>query len=102
MKRLLRRLIVFASALGLMMALNVGAAFADHPGPAFDDANAIADGGGPPPAAAAETPGAIPVGTALGFNPALPQDQQGHAGLRNSQGFGNLARNPNCPLHYQS
>ena len=100
MKRLLRRLIVFVSALGLVMALNVGAAFADHgdnPNSPFAEAQAIADAGGPPPVAAATTPGAIPVGTALGFDPAGPND---HPGLMNSNGFDNLSHNPNCPLHY--
>ena len=102
MKKRMRRLVVFAGVLGLVMAVNVGVASADHgnnPNSPFAEAEAIADGTGPTSAvAAATTPGAIPVGTALGFSPAGPND---HPGLVHSNGFQNLSRNPNCPLHYQ-
>ncbi len=102
MRRLMRRLIVIGSVTGLLMALNVGVALADHgdnPNSPFAEAEAIADGSGPASAAAAATtPGSIPVGTALGFSPAGPND---HPGLVHSNGFQNLKRNPNCPLHYQ-
>ena len=105
MRRLLRRLIFIAGVTGLVMALNVGVAWAHHgdnPNSPFAEAEAIADGTGPTSGvAAATTPGAIPVGTALGFDPRLPQEEQGHPGLRNSKGFQNLVNNPNCPLHYQ-
>ena len=103
MKRRLRRLIVFGGVVGLVMVFNVGVASADHPGPPFVDANTIADGSGPTSGvAAATTPGNIPVGTALGFVPGLPPEDQDHPGLQHSQGFvPNLSRNPNCPLHYQ-
>ena len=105
MRRLMRRLIVIGSVTGLLMALNVGVALADHgdnPNSPFAAAEAIADGTGPTSGvAAATTPGSIPVGTALGFDPRLSQEEQGHPGLRNSKGFQNLKRNPNCPLHYQ-
>ena len=101
MRRLMRRLIVIGSVTGLLMALNVGVALADHgdnPNSPFAAAEAIADGTGPTSGvAAATTPGSIPVGTALGFDPDGPND---HPGLQNSQGFDNLSRNPNCPLHY--
>ena len=102
MKRRLRRLLVFAGVLGLLMVLNVGAAWATHgdnPNSPFAEAEGIADGTGPTSAiAAATTPGSIPVGTALGFSPAGPND---HPGLVHSNGFQNLVHNPNCPLHYQ-
>jgi hypothetical protein len=104
MKRRLRRLIVFGGVVGLVMVFNVGVASADHPGPPFVDANEISnDMPGPTSGdAAAETPGNIPVGTALGFQPGVDPEFQDHKGLQNSQGFvPNLARNPNCPLHYQ-
>ena len=104
MKRRLRRLIVFAGVVGLLMVVNMGAASADHPGPPFEDANTISnDLPGPISAEAAlTTPGSIPVGTALGFQPGVLPEDQDHPGLQNSQGFvPNLARNPNCPLHYQ-
>ncbi len=96
MKKQLRRLIVFASALGLMMALNVGAAFADHPGEPFVDANAF---GGHHHLAAAQTPGSAPVGTALGFVPGGPQTHPGLINMSDSAVAG-IAHNPNCPLHY--
>jgi hypothetical protein len=104
MKRRLGRLIVFAGVVGLFMVLNAGVASADHPGPPFEDANTISiDAPGPISAeAAGTTPGNIPVGTALGFQPGVPPAEQNHPGLQHSQGFvPNLARNPNCPLHYQ-
>ena len=97
MRKLMRRLIVIGSVTGLLMALNVGVALADHgdnPHSPFAEAEELA---GSPPEKAALTPGAIPVGTALGFDPAGPND---HPGLQNSNGFDNLSRNPNCPLHY--
>jgi 2-keto-3-deoxy-galactonokinase len=105
MKRRLTRLIVFAGVVGLVMVVNVGMASADHGANAapFAEADAIADGTGPTSGvAAATTPGSIPVGTALGFVPGLPPEEQDHPGLQHSQGFvPNLSRNPNCPLHYQ-
>ena len=107
MKRRLRRLLVFAGVLGVLMVLNVGAASASHgdnPNSPFAEAEGISNGApGPISGEAAETtPGSIPVGTALGFVPGLAPELQDHPGLQNSQGFvPNLARNPNCPLHYQ-
>jgi hypothetical protein len=99
MRRLLRRMAVLGSVVGVVMALNVGVALA-HDAPPFAEAELIADGSGPKSAqAAATTPGAIPVGTALGFSPGGPNT---HPGLVHSNGFENLSRNPNCPLHYQS
>ena len=102
MRKLMRRLIVIGSVTGLLMALNVGVALADHgdnPNSPFAAAEAIADGTGPTSGvAAATTPGAIPVGTALGFTGSVGPDD--HPGLQNSKGFQNLSRNPNCPLHY--
>jgi len=121
MKKLLGGSVVFAGVLGLVMALSVGVASADH-GDAnenspFAEAEAIADfanctttdvasceedpnPGGPPPWAEAgsTTPGAIPVGTALGFTGVVTPDS--HPGLVHSNGFQNLSHNPNCPLHY--
>ncbi len=97
MRRLMRRLIVIGSVTGLLMALNVGVALADHgdnPNSPFAEAEELA---GSPFEKASITPGSIPVGTALGFDPDGPND---HPGLQNSQGFDNLSRNPNCPLHY--
>lgn len=105
MRKRLRRLIIFAGVMGLVMAVNVGVASATHGENAapFAEADGIADG--TPPlsgAAAATTPGSIPVGTALGFVPGLPPEDQAHPGLQHSQGFvPNLSHNPNCPLHYQ-
>ncbi len=107
MRKLMRRLIVIGSVTGLLMALNVGVALAHHgdnPNSPFAEAEAIANGGdepGPPPPhveAALTTPGSIPVGTALGFTGSVGPDD--HPGLQNSNGFQNLSRNPNCPLHY--
>ena len=98
MRKLMRRLIVIGSVTGLLMALNVGVALADHgnnPNSPFAEAEALA---GSPPEKAATTPGAIPVGTALGFTGSVGPDD--HPGLQNSKGFQNLSRNPNCPLHY--
>ena len=99
MKKLLRRLIVFAGVLGLLMALNVGMASA-HP----DNAPF---GNSPDPA-----PGFAPVGSHI-----VSPDAPGHPGADN--GFGRihnpdgshstnfenpaiigLSQNPNCPLHY--
>ena len=98
---------MFAGVLGLLMVLNVGAAFASHGdnAPPFAEAEFIADGGdvpGPPPAnveAALTTPGSIPVGTALGFSPTGPNDHPAliHMSVRT---LAALANNPNCPLHY--
>jgi hypothetical protein len=78
-KRRLRRLIVFAGVLGLVMAMNVGAAFA-HPenAPFTDDPN-----------------GAVvfaPVGSVL--QPSVGT----HPG--NNGAFVGIDNNPNCPLHY--
>jgi hypothetical protein len=72
MRRLLRRLIVFASVLGVVMALNVGVAFAH------------------------EVPGGAtaPVGSNIsdsGFENGF--------GNPNSNAFVAIARNPRCPLH---
>ncbi len=108
MKRRLRRLIVFAGVLGLLMVLNVGAALAFHGDNAepFAEAEGISIGAPGPEsgAAAGTTPGNIPVGTALGFVPGLPPEDQEHPGLVHGgvNGFQNLSHNPNCPLHYQS
>jgi hypothetical protein len=101
-----RRLIFFGGVLGLLMVLNVGAALAHHGDNAepFAEAESIADGTGPTSGvAAATTPGSIPVGTALGFVPGLPPEDQEHPGLVHGgvNGFQNLSHNPNCPLHYQ-
>ena len=110
MRRLLRRLIVFASVLGLVTALNVGVAFANHgdnPNSPFAAAEKIADGVGEPPPepppplhvqAALATPGAIPVGSALGFPD--PGDHQALLHMSDTVGDFAIAHNPNCPAHY--
>jgi hypothetical protein len=119
MKRRLRRLIVFAGVLGVLMVLNVGAALAVHdgPAPAFDDAEdnnfatqtsrrtGVELNG--PPADASLTPGAIPVGSAL-LPPAEGEDPPpGNPGSLNgfdprplSGAVVAIAKNPNCPAHY--
>ena len=105
MKRRLRRLIVFAGVVGLVMAFNVGVASANHTGDATlwecSDPN-----GGPEGVLCSPGPGGIgvqdPVGTAtfkvlapVGNNvfarglPAIP------ALLTKAQ----LVNNPLCPLH---
>ncbi len=95
MKKRLRRLIVFAGALGVVMALNVGVALADHGAnaPPFEAADAfVVPDDGTPRDAAALTPGDAPVGTAL--DPATGT----HPG--NNGAFVGIDNNPNCPLHY--
>lgn len=79
MKRRLRVLIVFAGTIAMVMALNVGAAFA-HPenAPFTDD---IADAVVFAPVGSVLQPG---VGTHPGNNGA----------------FVGIDNNPNCPLHY--
>ena len=107
MKKLLRRLIVIAGVTGMVMALNMGVAWAHHgdanPNSPFAEAEAIADAGVddglPPPHvdAALTTPGSAPVGTALGCpNPGT------HPGCVNMspQVVIAITHNPNCPRHY--
>ena len=112
MKRRLRRLIVFAGVLGVLMVLNVGAALAVHdgPSPAFDEARAVT---GSPPEHAAETPGAIPVGSHLledadgNLPPGAPGSENGFVprsvlggAAEDSGAIVAIANNPNCPAHY--
>ena len=105
MKRRLRRLIVFAGVLGVLMVLNVGAALAVHdgPSPAFDDARDVT---GSPPEKAAETPGAIPVGSHLLADsagvlpPGNPGSVNGFEPRPDSGAIVAIANNPNCPAHY--
>ncbi len=107
MKKRLRRLIVFVGVLGLVKAVNVGTAFADH------DANSPAFG-----ETVGEAPSPGPVGQHI-----VPGSAPGHPGADNGfdrlhDGDGNeipggpgtntsnpaviaLANNPNCPLHWQ-
>ena len=106
MKRRLRRLIVFAGVLGLVMVVNVGIASADHgvdnPNSPFADADAAAvvtfeDA----VLAADEAPSPYPVGqNALALDP----KPDPHPGQFLGFGTGNagvaIANNPNCPLHY--
>lgn len=91
MKRSLRKLIVFASMLVLMMAMSTGVAYADHGGnsPHFEDTTA-------------ETATA-PVGSHL-LAPGAPGSPGAENGFDNpnSGAFDAIAKNPNCPLHYPS
>ena len=107
MKRRLRRLLVFAGVLGVLMLLNVGAALAVHdkPTPAFDDARAVT---GHHHLQAAETPGAIPVGShLLGDVPGAPGSENGFVprsvdggAAEDSGAIVAIANNPNCPAHW--
>ena len=99
MRRLLRRLMVIASVTGLVMALNVGVALADHgeTAPAFAAAE---DNDVTPFADALLTPGAIPVGShLLGDVPGAPGSENGFQNP-NSNAITAIAKNPNCPAHY--
>lgn len=109
MRRLLRRLIVIASVTGLVMALNVGVAWADH------GLNPNSPFGTMPGEAVSPSP----VGSHL-----VSGDAPGHPGADNGFGrlhdgddeFGpgldgvdfdnpaiiGLTHNPNCPFHYLS
>lgn len=86
MRRLFRRLIVFASVLGVVMALNVGVAFAHDGGAPFPPigSHLVSPGPGGPGA-----PGAI---NGFGFEFGVGQD------LTNPAVIG-ITHNPNCPLH---
>ena len=108
MRRLLRRLIVFASVLGMVMVLNVGVAFATHgdggaaPFVAADDfvvtCNKLSDCPGTSNRdAAALTPGDAPVGSRI-----IPPTAPGHPAFENQspQVVTAITHNPNCPLHY--
>ncbi len=105
MKRRLRRLIVFAGVLGLVMAVNVGVASADHgaTAPAFEEAE---DNDGTPPEDALLTPGAIPVGSHLlesptgVLPPGNPGSVNGFEPRPDSGAIAAIANNPNCPAHY--
>jgi hypothetical protein len=96
MKKRLRRLIVFAGVMGLVMAVNMGVASADHPH--FEGTTAAT--------------ASAPVGSHI-----ISPDAPGHPGADNGFGrihnadgthstnFDNpavlaLFNNPNCPLHY--
>ena len=106
MKRRLRRLIVFAGVLGLVMAVNVGVASADHgvdnPNSPFVDADAAPVSTFEEAVLAAdEAPSPYPVGqNALGLDP----NPDPHPGQFRGFGTGNaeagITNNPNCPLHY--
>ncbi len=78
MRRLLRRLIVFASVLGVVMALNVGVAFA-HP----------------------DAPGLVPLDESapVGSNISAAGLENAFVGNPNSNAFTAIANNPLCPLH---
>ncbi len=79
MRRLRRRLIVFVGVLGMVMALNVGVAFA-HDAPPFEGVTAGT--------------AKRPVGDAI---------DKGHGkflGFDNGNALVAIANNPNCPLHY--
>ena len=91
----------------MVLMLNVGVAFATHgenPNSPFAaaEANDGATQTSPrtgaelngPAADGALTPGAIPVGSALGFP--VPGT---HPGIVNGN-FNGIANNPNCPAHY--
>jgi len=104
MKRRLRRLIVFAGVLGLVMAVNVGVASAHHGAnaPPFADADAaVVVDFDDAVLAADEAPSPYPVGqNALGLDP----NPDPHPGQFRGFGTGNaeagITNNPNCPLHY--
>ncbi len=83
MRRLLRRLIVFASVLGVVMALNVGVAFA-HPAGAEHafTANGLND--------------SAPVGSKA-LDPAHPGQFKGFV-TGNAEAA--IANNPLCPAHH--
>jgi hypothetical protein len=104
MRRLLRRLTVFVGMLGVVMALNVGVAWAVHdgPSPAFGDTHL-------------DAPSPSPVGSH--FLPPMADHTNGdappgHPGAHHGFGFVDPAttgtspagiaiiNNPNCPLHY--
>ncbi|MCL1600969.1 MAG: hypothetical protein M3112_05475 [Actinomycetia bacterium] len=87
MKRRLRVLIVFAATIAMVMALNVGAASADH----GDNPNS------PFGATAAEAPSPSPVGKHI-----APENAPGHIAFHKqpAQVVTALGNNPNCPLHY--
>ncbi len=83
MRRLFRRLIVFASVLGVVMALNVGVAFAAPDGAPglvpLDDARPVGD-------------------HLLGDVPGAPGGENGF-GNPNSNALVAIANNPLCPAH---
>lgn len=87
MKRRLRVLVVFAGTIAIAMALNIGAASADH------GENPNSPFGTTP----AEAVVFAPVGTHI-----QGADDPGNPGSVNGfEHFGDaIANNPNCPLHY--
>ena len=106
MKRRLRILVVLVSTVAMVLMLNVGVALADHGDNPNSPFVAAEDNDGAtqtsprtdevlsgPRADAALTPGAIPVGSALGFP--FPGTHPGNTG-----NFNGIANNPNCPAHY--
>jgi hypothetical protein len=110
MKRRLRRLTVLFGVIGLVMAFNVGTAFADHTGgtewTCDDPLNAPAGEscGGPtnthdPIGPAAENAFA-PVGSHL-LSPTAPGNPGSVNGIQNPNGNAAIAliNNPLCPLH---
>ena len=99
MRKRIGRLVVFASVLALVMAVNVGVALADHPGGTnwTCDTGATEDGEFCDPADATTNGPAAenalePVGRRV-FAPGAP-GTPGQAGLRNG-----IVNNPLCPLH---
>jgi hypothetical protein len=90
MKRRLRVLIVFAGTIGMVMALNVGAALAVHVGPSPAFGTTVQD-----------APSPVPVGShLLGDVPGAPGFENGFAPRPGSGAGLAIANNPNCPAHY--
>jgi hypothetical protein len=111
MKRRLRRLTVLIGVIGLVMAFNVGTAFADHTGQGTDWTCNTEPGGEygepcPPPQTDKQGPAAVnayaPVGSNIG-----PNASPNHPGFENGIDGDNtpddiLFRNPLCPFHNDS
>ena len=96
MKRRLRRLIVFAGVLGLVLAFNVGTAFADHTGGTQWECNVEPEDGFCPDAntqGPASNNAFEPVGRHI-----FAEDSPASDGARNAPRLG-ITNNPLCPLH---